>query len=93
MDKLRTANIKRTGKVTIRVNGKDIEAYRGETILAALLASGYHKLKKSHVIGQTRGPLCGMGVCFECLVSVDGIPNLRSCMIEVEDGMEILTDG
>jgi predicted molibdopterin-dependent oxidoreductase YjgC len=91
MRNLRTKNIRRTPKVQIKVNGHEIDAYRGETVLAALVASGYKKLKKSHVTGELRGPLCGMGVCYECQVMIDGIPNLRSCMIEVEDKMEIRT--
>ena len=92
MKELRTRNIKRTEKVKIKVNGHEIVAYRGETVLAALMASGYKKLKKSFVKGDIRGPLCGMGVCYECQVAINGIPNMRSCMIEVEDQMEILTD-
>lgn len=92
MKELRTRNIKRTEKVKIKVNGHEIVAYRGETVLAALMASGYKKLKKSFVKGEIRGPLCGMGVCYECQVTINGIPNLRSCMIEVEDQMEIQTD-
>jgi len=92
MRDLRTEHIKRTRKVKIKVNGKIIDAYRGETILAALVASGFKKLRKSHVIGEFRGPLCGMGVCYECQVMINGVPNLRSCMIEVEDKMEIRTD-
>lgn len=91
MRNLRTEHIKRTQKVKIKVNGKKIDAYRGETILAALVAAGFKKLKKSHVIGESRGPLCGMGVCYECQVMINGIPNLRACMIEVEDKMEIRT--
>ena len=91
MRDLRTKHINRTQKVKLTVNGKIIDAYRGETIMAALVASGFKKLKKSHVIGEFRGPLCGMGVCYECQVMINGTPNLRSCMIEVEDNMDIRT--
>jgi NADH dehydrogenase/NADH:ubiquinone oxidoreductase subunit G len=41
------------------------------------------------VAGEARGPFCGMGVCYECLVTVNGVPKQRSCMTEVEDNMEI----
>lgn len=89
MKALRVKNIQRKEKLTLIVNGKEIEAYRGESLLAALMAAGYKNLKKSPVRGEPRGALCGMGVCFECLVSINGIPNLRSCLVEVEDNLEI----
>ena len=92
MDDLRIGSIKRKEMVTFLVNGKKVQAYRGETLLAALLAAGYKRLKKSPVNHDPRGALCGMGVCFECIVTVNGIPNTRSCMIEVENNMEIEID-
>ncbi|MCP4157921.1 MAG: (2Fe-2S)-binding protein [bacterium] len=92
MDDLRIGNINRKEKVKLLVNGKEVTAYKGETLLAALMASGYKSLKKSPVNGEPRGALCGMGVCFECIVTVNGIPNTRSCMTEVENNMEITID-
>lgn len=92
MDDLRIGSIKRKDKVMISVNGKKIAAYKGETILAALLAAGYKTLKRSPIEHDPRGALCGMGVCFECIVTVNGIPNTRSCMTEVENDMEIEID-
>lgn len=92
MDDLRISTIKRKEKVTLSVNGKEIHAYKGETILAALMAAGYKTLKKSPLKQNPRGALCGMGVCFECIVTVNGIHNVRSCMTEVEDNMEIRID-
>jgi len=89
MDDLRIGSIKRKDKVTLSVNGKKVEAYQGETLLAALLAAGYKRLKRSPINHDPRGALCGMGVCFECIVTVNGIPNTRSCMTEVENNMEI----
>ncbi len=92
MDDLRIGTIKRKEKVKLLVNGKEVSAYRGETLLAALIAAGYKKLKRSPLYNEARGPLCGMGTCFECIVTVNGIPNTRSCMTEVENNMEIKTD-
>lgn len=92
MDDLRISKIKRKEKVTLRVNGKEIPAYKGETVLAALMAAGYKGLKRSPLNHDPRGALCGMGVCFECMVTVNGVPNTRSCMTEVENNMEIDTD-
>jgi predicted molibdopterin-dependent oxidoreductase YjgC len=92
MEDLRIPTIERTGTVTISVNGKKIMAYRGETVLAALQAFGFKALNKSKEMGEPRGALCGMGVCYGCLVSVNGVQNEQSCMIEVEDNMEISID-
>ena len=92
MGALRVKEINRKETVDLTVNGKKITAYRGESVLAALLASGYKVLKQSPVLKHPRGALCGMGVCFECLVKINGVPNRRSCMVEVENNMEIVTD-
>jgi len=48
---------------------------------------------RTSVDGGPRGPLCGMGVCFECRATVDGRPHERTCQLTVRDGMEIRTDG
>jgi predicted molibdopterin-dependent oxidoreductase YjgC len=89
MDDLRIGSIKRKDKVTLSVNGQEIPAYKGETLLAALIAAGYKSLKQSPLRGEPRSALCGMGVCFECIVTVNGQPNIRSCMTEVEDNMKV----
>ena len=92
MDDLRINSIERKEKISISVNGNDVVAYRGEALLAALIASGYKYLKISPVEKEKRGGLCGMGVCFECLVTVNGKKNVRACMQEVQQGMEISID-
>ncbi len=92
MDKLRINSVERKEKVNFIVNGVEVPAYKGESLLAALIAAGYKSLKKSPVKKESRGALCGMGVCFECLVTINGKPNLRACMYSVEDRMEIITD-
>lgn len=91
-DDLRIASIDRNEKVNFTVNGREVTAYKGETLLAALMASGYKHLKTSAVKKQPRGALCGMGVCFECIVTVNGIPNIRSCMTEIENNMKVEID-
>ncbi len=92
MDDLRIGSIERKKVLSISVNGKDINAYKGETLLAALIASGYKKMKKSPLKNEPRGALCGMGVCFECIVTVNDIPNIRACMTEVENNMKVKID-
>ncbi|HUU04571.1 MAG TPA: (2Fe-2S)-binding protein [Patescibacteria group bacterium] len=90
-ENLRVTSIMRRPAIRIQVNGRSIEATPGETVLAALTAAGFKVLKKSNVAGEARGPFCGMGVCYECLVTINGVPKQRSCMTEVEENMEIQT--
>lgn len=75
--------------VSITVDGVPLSVPVGFTVAAALLASGRKVNRSSPVSGQQRGPYCMMGVCYECLVEVDGIPNRQGCMTEVYEGMEI----
>jgi aerobic-type carbon monoxide dehydrogenase small subunit (CoxS/CutS family) len=70
------------------VDDRAVRAHIGETVAAALVADGAPALRRTRG-GAPRGLYCGMGVCFECLVVVDGVPNTRACMTWVRDGMEI----
>lgn len=82
------AGVRRGATVTVSVDGAPRQAYLGETVAAALIASGESAIRLTRG-GAARGLYCGMGVCFECLVVVDGVPNTRACMTWVRDGMEI----
>ncbi len=75
--------------VNILLNGKKIKAYDGETIVAALYASGIKSYCKSVKYGRHRGFFCGIGKCSSCLMRVNGIPRVRTCVTLVEDGMKI----
>lgn len=75
---------------SIKVNQKEITVAEGTTLPAAILAAGESKFRTS-VTGEPRAPLCGMGICFECRVTVNGERHVRSCTILVEDGMEVIT--
>jgi len=92
MEDLRIDAIKRKKEINIVVDGKEIKAYKGETVLAALIASGYKILKTNPVSKKPRGAFCGMGICFECTMTIDGIPNTRTCMTEVQEGMAVETN-
>ena len=76
--------------VTIQVDGEAEQAYAGETVATALLALGLHTFRHTDS-GEPRSRFCGMGVCFDCLVTVDGIENVRACMTPVAEGMVIAT--
>lgn len=75
--------------VTMTVNGQTISAHEGESIAAALLAAGWRGFRRTPGQGAPRGLFCGMGACFDCLVTVDGVANVRSCLAEVHDGCVI----
>lgn len=77
--------------VTIHVNGQQIEAKSGDTVSAALLIAGVVPFRNTPVSGDPRAPYCGMGVCFECLVKIDGLDNRQACLILVCEGMQIET--
>ena len=66
----------------------ELVAYEGETIAAAALAHGVRTLRLNGR-GEPRGIYCGIGVCFDCLVSVDGSPNQRACIIAVQPDMRV----
>lgn len=74
---------------TFSWNGEEITAYPGETILGSLVASGIHTVRHTRFGYEPRGMLCGIGVCFECLVTVDGRPNRRACMVQAKPGMVV----
>lgn len=80
----------RPAPVAIEVDGARIEAYPGESLAAALLAAGVRAFRRARS-GEPRGPVCNMGVCFECVVAVDGERDLRACMTPVRDGMRVET--
>ncbi len=70
-------------------DGLSVTATQGQTIAAALIADGLKSLSKTRLKGKPRSIFCGIGVCFDCVVIVDGIANQRSCLIEVTDGMNV----
>jgi predicted molibdopterin-dependent oxidoreductase YjgC len=82
-----------TGRRTLSLvlDGVPIPAADGQTVAAALLAHGVRSWRTTRIEGRPRGLLCGIGVCFDCLVVVDGHANQRACLVEVVDGMRVDT--
>ena len=76
--------------ITLTINNKIVSVDDGSTV-AAVFASGGDSFRRS-VKGESRGPLCGMGICFECRVTINGVSHQRSCTLLAEDGMEVVTD-
>ena len=78
-------------KIYIEVDGKKIEAHKGEPIAAALWATGIKKFRYTKKGNQPRGYFCGLGRCTDCIMTVNGIPNVRTCITPVVAGMKIET--
>jgi len=77
--------------VRIKVDGKTILAREGETIASALLAAGIRVNRYTAKRHEPRGIFCGIGQCTDCVMIVNGVPNVRTCVTPVADGMEIET--
>ncbi|HRK19426.1 MAG TPA: (2Fe-2S)-binding protein [Hyphomicrobiaceae bacterium] len=77
--------------VTITVDGSALKARAGDTVAAALLAHGVSHVRTTPVSGAPRAPYCLMGVCFDCLVTIDGVGNRQACLEPVRDGMRVET--
>ena len=77
--------------ITLSINGRPVRVPQGATVAVALLSHEVFAFRRS-VQGQPRGPLCGMGVCFECRVTIDEIPHRLACQTSCAQGMEVQTD-
>jgi predicted molibdopterin-dependent oxidoreductase YjgC len=79
------------GRIRVTVDGNPVEARAGDSVAAAMLAAGLDHCRTTPVSGAKRAPYCMMGVCFDCLVTIDGIGNRQGCLVEVRKGMRIET--
>jgi len=80
------------GAVTFRFGGREVRGREGDTIAMALWAAGEPVLRRSSSLGAPRGVFCNMGVCYECLVAVDG-RTVRACTTVVREGMQVEPGG
>ena len=79
-----------SAQVKLSVNGQPVEVAAGASVAAAV---AHVAMQFRRSVGDTwRAPLCGMGVCFECRVQVDGVAHVRACMTPVSEGMQVITD-
>ncbi|HWR44732.1 (2Fe-2S)-binding protein [Sporomusa sp.] len=79
--------------VIIEVDGEVMTAYEGDTIAAALMAAGRLTLRHTYKRREPRGVFCGIGRCTDCVMTVDGQANVRTCVTPVRPGMRISTQG
>ncbi|MCD7097166.1 (2Fe-2S)-binding protein [Stenotrophomonas sp. MMGLT7] len=79
-----------SASVRLTVDARPVEVPAGASVAAAVARAG-ERFRRSRG-GEPRAPLCGMGVCFECRVRIDGVAQLRACMTPVREGMQVHTD-
>ena len=77
--------------IGLKVDGKPIRARAGDTVAAAMLAAGVDRFRTTPVSDSPRAPYCLMGVCFDCLVTIDGVGSRQACLVPVRDGMTVET--
>lgn len=77
--------------VTFTLDGKDMQGYEGEPIAAALRAAGVMTHRYTSRFGKPRGVFCAIGRCTDCVMIVDGKPNIRTCVTPLKAGMKVQT--
>ena len=80
---------KNSETIKILFEGSSLDAVEGQTVAAALLSEGHLFFRNSEISGQPRAPYCMMGVCYECMLEIDGQSSQQACLIPVREGMKI----
>lgn len=83
--------ITRGSEIDIIVDGHPLRAFRGESVAVALLSVGKRALRRTAQEREPRGVYCGIGICFDCVMTIDGQPNVRTCQTQVRPGMRVET--
>jgi predicted molibdopterin-dependent oxidoreductase YjgC len=81
----------RGAPLVVTVDGTAVDARAGDSVAAALFGAGRHACRTTPVSGAPRGPYCLMGACFDCLVTIDGVPNQQACRVAIAPGMRVET--
>jgi hypothetical protein len=79
----------RPATIAVEVEGRSVLVPTGASAAAAVLIAGLSSIRETPVGHQPRGPYCMMGICFDCLAEIDGVPNRQSCMVAARPGMRI----
>ena len=77
------------GEIRFSFDGREIVARLGDSVAVALLAAGEVSLRETPISGAPRAPYCMMGICFDCLVEIDGIGNRQACLTQATQGMNV----
>lgn len=75
--------------ISVQIDGSEVSCFEGDTVAAVVLLNGLQPYRRSALSRAERAPFCMMGICFECLIEIDGIPNQQGCLRNVEPGMRI----
>jgi len=75
--------------IAVEVEGRIVRVPAGASAAAAVLLAGLPNIRETSVTGSPRAPYCMMGVCYDCLAEIDGVPNRQSCMVAARPGMRI----
>ena len=75
--------------IFLTVDGRSVRARSGDSVAAALLAAGFTYCRSTPVGGAKRAPYCMIGVCLECLLTIDGVGNCQGCLVAVREGMRV----
>jgi len=78
--------------LTFTFNGREVQAYEGETVAAALIAAGIRVFRHSHKLHEPRGVFCSIGHCTDCAMQVDGVENVKTCVTRVKEGMRVVSE-
>lgn len=78
-------------EINFLFNGKKLKGVEGQPIAAALMAHGIRSIRNCEVTGEARGIYCGIGHCFECRATVNGVPSQRTCLTLIEEGMIVMS--
>lgn len=89
IDKHPILEFKKGAKIKFFFEGQPVEGYQGEPIAAALHAAGIKVLRHSVKLDRPRGFFCAVGKCSSCLMEVDGVPNVFSCITPIREGMQV----
>jgi predicted molibdopterin-dependent oxidoreductase YjgC len=89
MSSVPMSSVPKSSELSLSVNGASISVPPGTTVAVAVLIAGQQC--RTSVSGEPRGPLCGIGVCYECRVAINGTPHRRSCQTLCEEGMDVRT--
>ena len=75
--------------VSFFFNGEKFVGTKGQSIAAALIANGQRELRRTRFEEEPRSIFCGIGICFDCVVTIDGVANQRACLIEISSDMKV----
>jgi sarcosine oxidase subunit alpha len=93
MFRISTEAVAPSGKpaLSFDFNGETVQAFDGQTVAQALVAANLRTCRTTPLTGSPRAPYCLMGVCFDCLVTIDGRQNRQACLVPVAPGMQVVT--